>query len=273
MKPTLSSRITFGILAWIAAFVMFFPILWMTVTAFKTEGQAIAIPPLVIFTPTLKSFLDATENAGYLLFALNSVVVSVGSTVLAIAIAFPAAYALAFFPGKRTEFTLMWMLSTKMLPAVGVLMPIYLFLKNVHLLDTRFGLLAIDTLMNLPIVVWMLYSFFKDIPAEILEAARVDGVGPRQQMIHLLLPLSAPGVASTALLSVILAWNEAFWSINVTASHAGTLAAYIARFSAPEGLFWAKLSAASVLAVAPILVFGSLTQRRLVRGLTFGAVK
>jgi sorbitol/mannitol transport system permease protein len=127
--------------------------------------------------------------------------------------------------------------------------------------------------MNLPIVVWMLYSFFKEIPGEILEAARVDGIGPRKQMWHLLLPLSGPGIASTALLSVILSWNEAFWSINVTASHAGTLAAYIARFSAPEGLFWAKLSAASVLAVAPILVFGSLTQRRLVRGLTFGAVK
>ncbi|HEX7390127.1 MAG TPA: carbohydrate ABC transporter permease, partial [Acidiphilium sp.] len=174
---------------------------------------------------------------------------------------------------KRTEFTLMWMLSTKMLPAVGVLMPIYLGLKEIGLLDSRIGLIGINTLMNLPIVVWMLYSFFKEIPGEILEAARVDGIGPRKQMIHLLLPLSGPGIASTALLSVILAWNEAFWSINVTASHAGTLAAYIARFSAPEGLFWAKLSAASVLAVAPILIFGSLTQRRLVRGLTFGAVK
>ncbi|WP_414041121.1 carbohydrate ABC transporter permease [Acidithiobacillus sp. M4-SHS-6] len=273
MKPSLLSRITFGVLAWLAAFIMFFPILWMTVTAFKSEGQAIAIPPLLFFTPTIKSFLAATENAGYLRFALNSLIVSVGSTTLAIAIAFPAAYALAFFPGKRTKFTLMWMLSTKMLPPVGVLMPIYLFMKNVGMLDTRVGLVAIDMLMNLPIVVWMLYSFFKDIPGEILEAARVDGVGPRQQMIHLLLPLASPGVASTALLAIILSWNEAFWSINVTASHAATLAAYIARFSAPEGLFWAKLSAASVLAVAPILVFGSLTQRRLVRGLTFGALK
>ncbi|MCF3946556.1 carbohydrate ABC transporter permease [Acidiphilium sp. AL] len=273
MKPSISSRVIFGVLAWIAALVMFFPILWMLITAFKTEGQAIAIPPLLIFPPTFESFLAATNNAGYILFAINSVVVSIGSTVLAIAIAFPAAYALAFFPGKRTEFTLMWMLSTKMLPAVGVLMPIYLGLKEAGLLDTRIGLVGIDTLMNLPIVVWMLYSFFKEIPGEILEAARVDGIGPRKQMVHLLLPLSGPGIASTALLSVILSWNEAFWSINVTASRAGTLAAYIARFSAPEGLFWAKLSAASVLAVAPILVFGSLTQRRLVRGLTFGAVK
>jgi len=273
MKPSVANRIVFGILAWIAALIMFFPILWMIVTAFKTEGQAIAIPPLILFKPTLTSFIDATTNAGYLLFALNSVIVSVGSTIIAIAIAFPAAYALAFFPGKRTEFTLMWMLSTKMLPAVGVLMPIYLGLKTIGLLDTRTALVAIDMLMNLPIVVWMLYSFFKEIPGEILEAARVDGIGPRQQMWHLLLPLSGPGIASTALLAIILSWNEAFWSINVTASHAGTLAAYIARFSAPEGLFWAKLSAASVLAVAPILIFGSLTQRRLVRGLTFGAVK
>lgn len=273
MKTSRTNAIILGSLAWLVALLMAFPIFWMLLTAFKTEGQAIAIPPELFFKPTLESFANALSQSGYLLFALNSVIVAIGSTVLGILIAFPAAYAMAFFPGKRTEFTMMWMLSTKMLPAVGVLMPIYLFFRDVHLLDTRIALILVDMLMNLPIVVWMLFSFFRDIPGQILEAARVDGIGPRQQMIHLLFPLAGPGIASTALLSVILSWNEAFWSINLTASHAATLAAYIARFSAPEGLFWAKLSAASVLAVAPILVFGSLTQRRLVRGLTFGAVK
>jgi sorbitol/mannitol transport system permease protein len=165
------------------------------------------------------------------------------------------------------------MLSTKMLPAVGVLVPMYLIFRDTGLLDTRTGLIIIFTLSNLPIVVWMLYSFFKEVPAEILEAARMDGARPREQMLFLLLPLTAPGIASTALLSVILCWNEAFWSLNLTAANAGPLTAFIASFSSPEGLFWAKLSAASAMAVAPILVFGWLTQRQLVRGLTFGAVK
>ena len=262
-----------GWLAWLAALVMVFPILWMLITAFKTESQAIAIPPLLFFKPVLESFRTATAQTDYGTFALNSVVVSVGSTALATLIAFPAAYAMAFKPGRHTQDLLVWMLSTKMLPPVGVLVPVYIIFRDTGLLDTRTGLVIVDMLMNLPLVIWMLYSFFKDIPHEILEAARVDGVSTRQQMIHLLLPLASPGIASTALLAIILSWNEAFWSINLTAAHAGTLAAYIARFSAPEGLFWAQLSAASVLTVAPILLFGSLTQRRLVRGLTFGAVK
>ena len=262
-----------AIAAWIVACLMFFPILWMTVTAFKTEGEAVAIPPIILFRPVLQSFAAATAQSGYLLFAANSVIVSLASTALAILIAFPAAYAMAFQPGKRTKDLLVWMLSTKMLPPVGVLVPVYLIFRDAGLLDTRAGLVIVDTLMNLPIVVWMLFSFFRDIPRDILEAARMDGVGPRGQMTHLLLPLASPGIASAALLAIILSWNESFWSINLTAAHAGTLAAYIARYSAPEGLFWAKLSAASVLAVAPILLFGSLAQRRLVRGLTVGAVK
>jgi sorbitol/mannitol transport system permease protein len=261
------------IAAWIVAFLMFFPILWMTLTAFKTEGQAIAIPPIVFFRPGLQSFAEAMAQSGYVLFAENSIIISFGSTALALAIAFPAAYAMAFQPGPQTQNLLVWMLSTKMLPPVGVLVPIYLISRDTGLLDTRIALVIINTLMNLPIVVWMLYSFFRDIPRDILEAARMDGIGPRGQMTHLLLPLASPGIVSAALLAIILSWNEAFWSINLTAAHAGTLAAFIARYSAPEGLFWAKLSAASVLAVAPILVFGSLAQRRLVRGLTVGAVK
>ena len=259
--------------AWVVAFLVFFPILWMLITAFKTESQAVAIPPLLFFRPVLSSFHEALAQSGYIHFAENSIIVSVCSTALAIVIAFPASYAMAFQPGKQTQNLLVWMLSTKMLPPVGVLVPIYLIARDVGLLDTRTALIIIDALMNLPIVVWMLFSFFRDIPRDILEAAQMDGIGPRAQMTHLLLPLASPGIASAALLAIILSWNEAFWSINLTAAHAGTLATFIARYSAPEGLFWAKLSAASVLAVAPILIFGSLAQRRMVRGLTVGAVK
>ena len=139
--------------------------------------------------------------------------------------------------------------------------------------DTRTGLVLILMLSNLPIIVWMLYSFFREVPKEIIEASRMDGARPRQQLTIVLLPLAAPGIASTILLAIILTWNEAFWTINLTAANAGPLTAFIASFSSPEGLFWAKLSAASTLAIAPILVLGWFSQRQLVRGLTFGAVK
>ena len=171
------------------------------------------------------------ERADYVHFALNSII-SVGATLLATLIAVPAAYAMAFFPGKRTKDLLLWMLSTKMMPAVGVLIPIYLLFRDFGAIDTRWGLTIVYTLMNLPIVVWMLYTFFKEVPKDILEAGRMDGAKPKQEVWMLLLPLSLPGIASTALLSIILCWNEAFWSLNLTVSNAAPLTAFIASFSA-----------------------------------------
>ncbi|HSA79347.1 MAG TPA: carbohydrate ABC transporter permease, partial [Geminicoccaceae bacterium] len=223
--------------------------------------------------PTLENYVEVQERAAYFRFAMNSILISFGSTVLALAFAVPAAYAMAFFPGRRTKDTLLWMLSTKMLPPVGVLVPIYLIFRDLNLLDTRTGLTIVYALINLPILVWMLYTFFKEVPKDILEAGRMDGARPKQELFHILLPLSLPGIASTGLLAVILSWNEAFWSLNLTTSAAAPLTTFIASFSSPEGLFWAKLSAASSMAIAPILVFGWMSQKQLVRGLTFGAVK
>ena len=262
-----------GLLAWLVAGILFFPIFWMFVTSFKTEVAAVATPPQLFFTPTLENYIDVQERAAYFNYALNSVVVSIGSTVLALLLAVPAAYAMAFFPTKRTKGTLLWMLSTKMLPSVGVLVPIYILGRESGLLDTRIGLVIIYTLINLPIVVWMIYSFFKEVPKAILEADRMDGATTYQEVVYVLLPLALPGIASTALLSIILSWNEAFWSLNLTTFDAAPLTAFIASFSSPQGLFWAKLSAASTMAIAPILLFGWLSQKQLVRGLTFGAVK
>jgi sorbitol/mannitol transport system permease protein len=165
------------------------------------------------------------------------------------------------------------MLSTKMMPAVGVLVPIYLLFKNLGLLDSLSGLVAILCLGNLPIVVWMLFTYFKEIPRDILEAARMDGATIRRELTYVLLPMAIPGIASTLLLNLILAWNEAFWTLNLSTSKAAPLTVFIASYSSPEGLFWAKLSAASTMAIAPILVLGWFCQRQLVRGLTFGAVK
>ena len=260
-------------IAWISALLMFFPVLWMFLASFKTELQAVSTPPVFFFQPTLENYEAVFARADYFQHAANSIIISVTSTLLALLLAVPCAWTMAFYPTKRTRGVLLWMLSTKMLPPVGVLVPVYLLFRDGGLLDTLTGLTLIYAMINLPIIVWMLYVYFKEIPVEILEAARMDGAGVVAELVFVLLPITAGALASTFLLSVILAWNEAFWSIHLTASDAAPLTALIASFSSPEGLFWAKLSAASVMAVAPILLLGWFCQKQLVRGLTFGAVK
>ncbi len=266
-------KIELTVFGWAAALTMAFPLFWMLLASFKSEIDAVATPPLLFFTPTVENYVEMQQRVDYIEHAANSVVVALASTLITILVAAPASYVMAFFSTRRTRGILLWMLSTKFMPAVGVLVPIYLLLRDAGLLDSLTGLVIITILSNLPIVVWMLYSFFKEVPKDIIEAGRMDGARPIQQLVHLLLPLALPGLASTALLSVILSWNESFWCINVTEVRAATLPLAVASFSNPEGFFWAKLSAASVASVAPILIFGWLTQRQLVRGLTFGAVK
>ena len=260
--------------AWTIGLIIFFPILWIFVLSFKTEGNAI-LPPLdVLRAPwTFESYGIVQERSDYFKHFGNSVVLAFGSTLLGLIIAVPAAWAMAFVPGRRTKDILMWMLSTKMLPAVGVLYPIYLLFIRLGILDSRGGLVIVLMLINLPIIVWMLYTYFREIPGEILEAARMDGATLREEILYVLTPMAIPGMASTVLLNVILAWNEAFWTLNLTAAKAAPLTAFIASYSSPEGLFYAKLSAASVMAIAPILIMGWFSQKQLVRGLTFGAVK
>lgn len=267
-------KLVLTLLAWTIGIVIFFPILWTALTSFKTEAEAIASPPsFLAFDWTLENYSEVQARSDYVLHFMNSVVISLGSTIVGLLIAVPAAWSMAFVPGRRTRDVLMWMLSTKMLPPVGVLIPIYLLFRDTGLLDSRVGLIIVLTLINLPIIVWMLFTYFREIPGEILEAARMDGAGLREEILHVLLPMAVPGIASTLLLNVILAWNEAFWTLNLSASQSAPLTAFIASYSSPEGLFYAKLSAASTMAVAPILVLGWFSQKQLVRGLTFGAVK
>jgi len=262
------------LVAWTIDFLIFFPILWTILTSFKTEAQAINDPPLFLFFDwTLENYGVVQERSDYTRYLWNSIIIAFGSTALGLLVAIPAAWAMAFVPSKRTKDILLWMLSTKMLPAVGVLYPIYLLFIELGLLDSRFGLVVVMMLINLPIIVWMLYTYFKEIPSEILEAARMDGASLREEILYVLTPMAIPGIASTILLNVILAWNEAFWTLNLTAANAAPLTAFIASYSSPEGLFYAKLSAASTMAIAPILVMGWFSQKQLVRGLTFGAVK
>ncbi|GLK86834.1 carbohydrate ABC transporter permease [Ancylobacter defluvii] len=261
-------------IAWGIGLLIFFPILWTVLTSFKTEGEAInPHPSFLFFDWTLENYHTVNERSDYLGHFWNSVVIALGSTLLGLLIAIPAAWSMAFVPGKRTKDLLMWMLSTKMMPAVGVLVPIYLLARDTGLLDSKTGLVIVLTLVNLPIIVWMLYTYFKEIPGEILEAARMDGASLGAEILYVLTPMAVPGIASTLLLNVILAWNESFWTLNLTAANSAPLTAFIASYSSPEGLFYAKLSAASTMAIAPILILGWFSQKQLVRGLTFGAVK
>ena len=259
---------------WLVGLIIFFPILWMGITSFKTELEAVNIPPsFLAFDWTIENYEVVQERSNYLRFVGNSILLAVGSTLVGLLFAIPAAWAMAFAPGKRTKDLLLWMLSTKMMPPVGALIPIYLLFRDMDLLDSRGGLIAVLFLLNLPILIWMLFTYFKEIPGEILEAARMDGATLWREIVYVLTPMAIPGIASTVLLNIILAWNEAFWTLNLTTSDAAPLTVFIASYSSPEGLFWAKLSAASTLAIAPILVLGWFSQKQLVRGLTFGAVK
>jgi sorbitol/mannitol transport system permease protein len=271
---TTHRKILTTLLAWAVGLLIFFPIFWIIVLSFKSEGDAIKTPIQVLLSAwSFDNYATVQERSDYFKHFSNSVLIALGSTFLGILIAVPAAWSMAFVPSKRTRGILMWMLSTKMLPAVGVLYPIYIGFIKLGLLDTRTGLVLILMLINLPIIVWMLYTYFKEIPVEILEAARMDGARLREELLYVLTPMAIPGIASTILLNVILAWNEAFWTLNLTAAKAAPLTAFIASYSSPEGLFYAKLSAASVMAIAPILIMGWFSQKQLVRGLTFGAVK
>jgi len=273
-QVTLNRRLINTAVAWGFGLLIFFPILWTILTSFKTEAEAIALQPSLFgFEWTLENYEEVNRRSNYPRYFMNSVIIAVGSVLLGLLIAVPAAWAMAFQPSRRTRGILMWMLSTKMLPPVGVLIPIYLIFRDWGLLDSRIGLVFVLTMVNLPIIVWMLFTYFREIPGEILEAARMDGASLKSEIIHVLTPMALPGIASTMLLNIILAWNEAFWTLVLTTTKAAPLTAFIASFSSPEGLFYAKLSAASTMAIAPVLILGWFSQKQLVRGLTFGAVK
>jgi sorbitol/mannitol transport system permease protein len=266
------TKVGWTIAAWAVALIIFFPILYTIITSIKTEPEAIAGFSLIP-SFTFENYVEVQTQRDYFKPFMNSVIIAVGATLIGTTIAIPAAWSMAFAPSNRTKDILMWMLSTKMMPAAAVLVPIYFIFLRAGLLDSRIGITLMLMLIDLPIVIWMLYTYFREIPGEILEAARMDGASLWNEIIYVLTPMAVPGIASTMLLNIILAWNEAFWTIQLTTTNAAPLTAFIATFSSPQGLFWAKLSAASTLAIAPILIMGWFSQKQLVRGLTFGAVK
>ncbi|MBZ0297545.1 MAG: carbohydrate ABC transporter permease [Anaerolineae bacterium] len=257
----------------ILALIFFFPIFWMFLTSFKTEADAFVFPPLLVFQPTLENYQIALVESGYFGQLWNTLIITGFSTLFALVLGVPAAYSLAFYPGKRSNFTLMWMMSTRMLPPVGIVVPLYVIFKQLSLFDTHGGMVLLFAAMNLPLVVWMMHSFLSDLPYEILEAARIDGVNLWQELRSVILPLALPGLVATCLLCFIFAWNEFFFAFNLTITKAAPLSVFIASFKTSEGLFWAKMSAAAVVTELPVVLAGWVAQHQLVRGLTAGAVK
>ncbi|QPC83356.1 carbohydrate ABC transporter permease [Phototrophicus methaneseepsis] len=261
------------LLTYIIAILIFFPILWMVLTSFKTEADAFAFPPQLFFEPTLNNWRTALFDTPFLEHLINTLIITIGSTLLAISFGIPAAYALAYYPTKRSDFTLLWLMSTRMLPPVGIIIPIFIIFRDLGLRDTHLGLIIMYTAMNLPLVVWMMRSFFLDVPYEVLEAARIDGVSLWQEFRYVAVPLVMPGLFATLLLCMIFAWNEFFFAFNLTVTDAAPVSVYISSFKTAEGLFWAKMSAAATASVLPVVIAGWFAQRQLVQGLTMGAVK
>jgi len=259
-------------LGWIVGLGLFFPVFWMVLTAFKQERDAFTSPPKFFFKPTLDQF-HAVLSGGLGPAMLNSLWATVGSTVLVVALGLPAAYALSIRPIEKWQDALFFFLSTRMLPVVGAIVPIYIIARDISMLDNIWTLVVLYTAMNLPIAVWMLRSFMSEVPTEVLEASRVDGASLWQEATRVLFPMIAPGIAATGLICVIFAWNEFLLAVTLTAVRAQTVPVYLVSFITSEGAFWARLSAAATLAAIPVLLAGWVAQRYLVRGLTLGAIK
>ena len=266
------SKVGWSALAWLVAFVFFFPVLWMMLEALKTESQAASIPPTIFFVPTLTEFQDVLSR-DFPPFFINSAVATIGSTLLVIVLGLPAAYALSIRPVAQARDVLFFFISTRFLPFAASLVPLYLLARDLQLLDNVFALILIYTTINLPLGVWLLRSFLLELPNELFEAARVDGAGFWRELTSIVLPLITPGLAATCLICLIFAWNEFFYAVNFTSSVAATTPIFLVGFISGRGLFYAKLAAAATLASLPVLLAGWFAQKQLIRGLTMGAVK
>jgi sorbitol/mannitol transport system permease protein len=265
-----------GALAWLATLLFFFPVFWMVLSSFKDEQDANTSPKL-LFSPTLDRYHDVTDTtSGLLSFReafFNSFWVVTVSTLVVLLLAIPAAYALAIRPVPKWRDVLFFFISTKFLPVVAAILPLWILARNFDLLNTRLVLMILYTGMNLPLAVWMLWSFFREIPRELVEAAEIDGAGLRGQLASVILPIALPGLAATALLCVIFAWNEYFYAVQLNPAGGSTIPIWVTTNISTRGNFLAKLSAASVLACVPVVLAGWLAQKRMIRGLSMGAIK
>ncbi|MEV0277459.1 carbohydrate ABC transporter permease [Streptomyces sp. NPDC050610] len=265
-----------GLLAWVAGILFCLPVFWMLLTSLHSEPDAATNPPSLTASLTLdgyKKFFGAGGGADPAPALLNSATASLMSTLFVLVLALPAAYALSIRPVRKWTDAMFFFLSTKMLPVVAGLLPIYLFAKNAGLLDNVWLLVILYTSMNLPIAVWMLQSFLADIPVSIIEAAHMDGAGLPTVLVRIVAPLAGPGIAATSLICFIFSWNEMLFARVLTGVVAETAPVFLTSFVTSQGLFLAQLCAASVVVSLPVLVAGFAAQDKLVQGLSLGAVK
>lgn len=270
--PNRLGKSALTVTTWVIAILFVFPVIWMALTAFKQEADAATDPPKLFFTPTLEQIAGIIDR-GFLPYLGNSAFVTVLSTLAVLALGIPAAYALSLAPVKNTSNALGFFLSTKMLPVVAAIIPLYVISQNFALLDNVWALVVLYTAMNLPLAIWMMRSFFLEVPKEMIEAGRIDGANLPTLLRKVILPVVAPGIAATALICVIFSWTEFFYAVNLTAARAGTVPVFLVGFITSEGLYWAQLSAAALMASLPVMIIGWIAQNHLVRGLSMGAVK
>jgi len=271
-QGSLRNKVVLSVVGLGVVFVFFFPVLWMWMEGLKTEPQAASSPPTLFFLPTLSSFQDVLSG-DFPPYFINSAFASLGSTFLVLVLGLPAAYALAIRPIKRTQDALFFFISTRFLPFAASLVPLYLLARDLKLLDNIFALTLIYTTINLPLGVWLLRSFLLEIPNDLFEAARVDGAAFRHEILRIVVPLIAPGIAATSLICLIFSWNDFFYAVNFTSSVAATTPIFLVGFISGRGLFYAKLAAAATVSSLPVLLAGWIAQKQLIRGLTMGAVK
>jgi len=267
----MSGQMGWAVLAWVVALAFFLPVLWMVITAFKPESAAETWPPKFTFSPTLAQF--RLVFAGWGPYVTHSLIATTVSTLLVLLLGVPAAYALSVYPIKHWRDGLFFFISTKMLPIVAVIGPLYVIALHAHLLDSIWLLIILYTAMNLPLAIWMIRSFMLEVPGELLEAARLDGAGRIREITGVIMPVISPGLVSTALICVIFAWNELFLAINLAITNAATMPMFLISSVPQEGLYIAHLSAAATVASVPVILVGWLAQRSLVRGLSMGAIK
>jgi len=259
-------------LAWALTVLFFFPVFWMVLTSFHQEADAAANPPK-IFAPITFEQYGLLFGRDIWPFLINSATASIVSTLLVLVLAVPAAYALSIKPVEKWTDVMFFFLSTKFLPPIAALLPIYLIVKNIGMLDNVYTLVILYTSMNLPIAIWMMRSFLAEVPKEILEAAEVDGAGLITVLLRVVAPIALPGLAATSLICFIFSWNEFMFAVNLTATRASTAPVFLVGFITNEGLFLARLCAAATIVSLPVLIAGFAAQDKLVRGLSLGAVK
>jgi sorbitol/mannitol transport system permease protein len=262
--------------AWIFGLIFVTPVLWMILTSFHSETSAATNPPSLFAPLTLDgyaNFFGANTGASPWPALINSAQASIISTLLVLALSIPAAYALSIRPVRKWSDVMFFFLTTKMLPMVAGLLPIYLIAKATGLLDSIILLVILYTSMNLPIAVWMMRSFLSEIPVEILEAASIDGANLLTIFRRIIIPISGPGIAATSLICFIFSWNELLFASVLTSTQAITAPVFLTSFVTSQGLFLAKVCAAAVAVSFPVLVAGFAAQDKLVQGLSLGAVK